>query len=150
MKKKFFIITILLIILDRAIKVLIAHLLPWGKSIKVINDFFYITSAKNYGAAWSILEGNRSFLIAVGLLSLLAIYWLFIKDKKLNNIELVTYSILIAGIIGNLIDRLFLGYVIDYLEFILNGYYFPIFNLADSLIVISIGLISISLLKEGD
>lgn len=150
MKKKFFIITIILIILDRAIKMLIAHLIPWGKSITIIDKFFYITAAKNYGAAWSILEGNRSFLVAVGLISLLAIYWIFIKDKKLNNIEIITYSFLVAGIIGNLIDRIFLGYIIDYLEFILNGYYFPIFNLADSLIVISVGLISIALLKEGD
>jgi signal peptidase II len=150
MKKKFFIITIILIILDRAIKMLIAHLIPWGKSIAIIKDFFYITAAKNYGAAWSILEGSRNFLIAVGLVSLLAIYWLFIKNKKLNNIEIITYSFLIAGILGNLIDRIFLGYVVDYLEFIIRDYYFPIFNLADSLIVISVVLISVSLLKEGD
>jgi signal peptidase II len=149
MKKKFFITTILLILLDRAIKILIAHLLHWGESIIIIKNLFNITAAKNNGAAWSILSGNRIFLISVGFIALWLIYWFFIKNKHLNNLEIFTYCFLIAGIIGNLIDRIYYGYVIDYLEFIIDGYHFPIFNLADMMIVVSISIITYLTLKEG-
>jgi signal peptidase II len=149
MKKTFIITTLILIIIDRAIKILIAHLLSFGSSISIINNIFNITLAKNYGAAWSILSGNRIFLITVAFISLGLIYWFFLKNKKLNKLEIYTYSFLIAGIIGNLIDRIYYGYVIDYLEFIINEYHFPIFNLADMMIVISIMIISYLTLKEG-
>jgi signal peptidase II len=149
MKKTFIITTLILIIIDRAIKILIAHLLSFGSSISIINNIFNITLAKNYGAAWSILSGNRIFLITVAFFSLGLIYWFFLKNKKLNKLEIYTYSFLIAGIIGNLIDRIYYGYVIDYLEFIINEYHFPIFNLADMMIVISVMIISYLTLKEG-
>jgi signal peptidase II len=149
MKKTFIITTLILIIIDRAIKILIAHLLSFGSSISIINNIFNITLAKNYGAAWSILSGNRIFLITVAFISLGLIYWFFLKNKKLNKLEIYTYSFLIAGIIGNLIDRIYYGYVIDYLEFIINEYHFPIFNLADMMIVISVMIISYLTLKEG-
>jgi signal peptidase II len=149
MKKTFIITTLILIIIDRAIKILIAHLLSFGSSISIINNIFNITLAKNYGAAWSILSGNRIFLITVAFIALGLIYWFFLKNKKLNKLEIYTYSFLIAGIIGNLIDRIYYGYVIDYLEFIINEYHFPIFNLADMMIVISVMIISYLTLKEG-
>ena len=72
----------------------------------------------------------------------------FIKDKKLSKLDIVLLSMLIAGIMGNLIDRVIYGYVIDYLDFYIFGYNFPVFNLADTLIVLSAIALFIKSLKE--
>ena len=66
---------------------------------------------------------------------------MFIRNKKLNKFESINYGLLTGGIIGNLLDRIIYGYVIDFLDFNIIGYNYPIFNLADSFIVISIILI---------
>lgn len=146
--KKMFIISIILICLDQIIKLIVSNNLVLGESITVIDNFFYLTSVRNYGAAFSILLGNRFFLIIVGFLALFIIYNFFIKNSKLNKLEEITYSLLIAGIIGNLIDRVVRGFVIDYLDFKIFNYNFPVFNLADILIVLSVISILILTFKE--
>ena len=87
-------------------------------------------------------------MIIIGIVALILIYFFFIKGKKLKKFDSVLISMLIAGIIGNMIDRIRLGYVIDYLDFYIFGYDYPVFNLADILIVTSIILIAIRSLKE--
>ena len=97
-----------------------------------------------------MLSGYRFFLILISIVILLIIYMMFIKNRKLSNFDNITYGMLIGGIIGNLIDRIIYGYVIDFLDFTIFGYDYPVFNIADSFIVISIILIVIdSLMKEG-
>ena len=145
--KKFYAISLISFFVDRIIKILIISL-NIGR-ISIINSFFAITPAFNYGAAWSILYGKRIFLILISILILVSIYFLFIRNKKLNTYEEVTYGLLLGGIFGNLVDRIIYGYVIDYLDFNIFGYNFPIFNLADSLIVISICMLIIDLFR-GD
>ena len=76
------------------------------------------------------------------------IYYFLLRNKKLLKIEIITYSLLISGIIGNLIDRILYGYVIDYLDFKLFNYHFAIFNLADTFIVISCLIILALVIKE--
>lgn len=146
--KKMFIISIILIGLDQFVKLIVNNNLILGESIPVVDNFFYLTSVRNYGAAFSILLGNRFFLIIVGFLALFIIYNFFIKNTKLNKLEEITYSFLIAGIIGNLIDRVVRGFVIDYLDFKIFTYNFPVFNLADILIVLSVISILMLTLKE--
>lgn len=137
--KKLFIISLIGIFIDRITKILVSNI----DSIVVIKNFFNITNTHNYGAAWSILEGYRILLIIVSIFVLVLIYMIFIKGKKLNNYEIFSYGILISGIIGNLIDRIIYGYVIDFLDFNILGYNYPVFNIADSFIVISIILLII-------
>lgn len=134
--KKFYIISLISFFLDRIIKILIISL-NIGR-ISILDGFFSINPAYNYGAAWSILDGHRWLLIIISILILVGIYFILIRNKKLSSFEGVTYGLLIGGIFGNLVDRIIYGYVIDYLDFNIFGYDFPIFNLADSLIVISI------------
>lgn len=134
------IISIIAIILDRVTK-LLATSLGLNNSVTVINDFFNITYVNNYGAAWSMLTGYRILLIIISILILIGIYFMFIRNKKLNKFETINYGLLTGGIIGNLLDRIIYGYVIDFLDFNIIGYNYPIFNLADSFIVISIILI---------
>mgnify|MGYP003300935414 CR=1 FL=1 len=141
--------TLVLVLLDQLIKYIITIKVNLYSSIKVIKNFFYITNVRNTGAAFSILTNHTIILIILSFILIGVIYLVFIKDKKLNKLECVTYSILFSGIIGNLIDRIVHGYVIDYLDFYIFGYDYPVFNLADICIVISIILIVIFILR-GD
>ena len=146
--KKLIPISLICIVIDQIIKIIIDINLEIADSINIINNFFRITYLQNTGAAWSILSGNIIILIIITLIALSLIYLFFIKNKKLSNIEQILYGILIGGIIGNLIDRVRVGYVIDYLDFNFLSYHYPVFNFADMCIVISIILIVLISLKE--
>ena len=145
MNKRPYIIAFLFFILDLLSKQIINHVMSVGESIKVINNFFYITYTRNTGAAWSILEDQRILLLIISVIVLYLINK-FMNKEKLSKIESLSYGIIIGGIVGNLIDRIFYGFVIDFLDFKLFGYDYPIFNLADTFIVVGIiimGIISI-------
>ena len=141
--KKIGIVTIICVLIDIITKIIVINTLNLYESIEIINNFFSITYVRNYGAAWSILSGSRFFLIFIGISSLILIYKYFIKDRKINKLETITYGLLLGGIIGNLIDRIVSGYVIDFLDFLIFNYNFPVFNMADTFIVISVFLILI-------
>ena len=121
----------------------------FGQSITVINGFFNITLIGNTGAAFSILSSNTILLIIISIVVLNVLYFCFIKGKNLKKIEQVSYGLLAGGIMGNLVDRVVHMQVIDYLDFNIFGYNFPVFNLADILIIISMILIVIQIIK-GD
>ena len=148
-KKVIWIISFICIIIDQIIKFIINNNINLYDQNTIIDNFFNLTNVRNYGAAWSILTGSRIMLIIVTILIMIGLYYFFIRKEKLKKYEKVIYGFLYGGIIGNLIDRIFRGYVIDYLEFYIFGYSFPVFNLADILIVISMFFIIISVIK-GD
>lgn len=148
MYKKIAVIATIFIIADQILKILVSNKIVLNDYITLIPNFFYLTNVHNIGAAWSMFSGNVWILAIIGVLALIFVYFAFLKDKQLSNFEIILYSFLIGGIVGNLIDRIFLGYVIDYLGFIIIDYYFPIFNLADMGIVISIGFILLTTFRE--
>ena len=148
MVKKFSIFTILFIICDQLLKQLIVNQIDLYQNIVVIKNIFNITHVHNTGAAFSILDNNIPLLIGISLIALILIYYLLIKDNILTKLDILIYSLLIGGIIGNLIDRIIFGYVIDYLSVIIINYNFPIFNLADIGIVVAVFLIAIKTIKE--
>lgn len=129
--KKMYIISILVIILDRITKIVVEHLLD-GKVVDIIKNVFYFTYVRNNGAAFSILSSKIILLILLSVLTLGFIIYYITKHNK-NNIG---YFFLVGGIIGNLIDRVFLGYVIDFIGINILSYSFPIFNIADIFIVL--------------
>lgn|SRR5574344_97995 len=141
MKKRMIIYSIIILLIDQFIKFFIVSNIKLNDYKFIIKNFFYLTYTKNTGAAWSILENNILFLIIITIIAIIFIYYFFIKDKKLTKFEIITYSILMGGILGNFFDRIFYGYVIDYIGIIFGQYYYPIFNFADSCIVISCCLI---------
>ena len=147
MKKKIIIFSSIFIFLDQVIKLIVRSTIM-GKDIYVIPKFFYVTGIKNTGGAFSILSNNTILLALIGLIILAGLIY-YLKDKELNKIEIIAYSLLIGGIIGNFIDRVVFNGVYDYLGFIFGSYYFPVFNLADIGIVISV-LILIVLEIKGD
>ncbi len=146
--KKILTTSFICILIDQIIKIIITTNLKFTESINVIKNFFRITYLQNNGAAFSILSGNRIFLILITLIALLIIYIFLIKNKNINKIEAICYGILMGGIIGNLIDRVRLGYVIDYLDFNIINYNYPVFNFADICIVVSAILLLIISIKE--
>lgn len=148
MYKKVTIFTFILVFIDQIVKILLNNSIKLYDSIVIIKNFFSITLVHNNGAAFSILENNKILLIGIAIAALFLIIIFFIKDKKLNNSDIVIYSMLMGGIVGNLIDRVVYGYVIDYLDFKIINYNFPIFNFADILIVVSIMLLFIFSIKE--
>ena len=94
---------------------------------------------KNYGAAFNILSGSRVFLSTVSTIITLFLIYLILYKKNINNLDLSSYSFILAGTIGNGIDRITRGYVIDFIN--LNFIDFPVFNIAD--VSINIGFIFI-------
>ena len=138
MYKKLIIFGIIFLLIDQLSKGLISLYIPLNESIKLTN-FLSITYVHKIGAAFSILQGARWLFIILGIIALNIIYIFFIKDKKLTNFEIIIYALMLSGIIGNIIDRVLYGYVIDFIDITLFN--FAIFNFADSFIVISVILL---------
>ena len=139
------IISIILLCIDQISKLLVVNLLTKTDSITIIKNFFYLTYINNDGAAFSILVGKRIFLILIAVLAIVMLIRYIKKNNIQNKLELVSISLIIGGSLGNLMDRVVRGYVIDFLDFKIFNYNFPIFNLAATFIVIGVFLL---LLKE--
>lgn len=146
--KKLSLFTIILILCDQLIKVFISHSLVEYEYIDIIKNVLTITHVHNTGAAFSILSNNVLLLISISLIALVFIYYYILKNIKYSKLDIIIYSLLIGGIFGNLIDRVVHGYVIDYLSVKIFNYNFPVFNLADIGIVISVFLLFIKTFKE--
>lgn len=133
--KKISIISLAVILIDRIVKILVTNNFELNVRNEIINNFFYITNCHNYGAAFSLFSGNVIFLIFITLIVLFLIYR-EVKKSSINKVSSILYGLLLGGIIGNLFDRIFYGYVIDYLDFKIFNLDFAIFNIADMAIVI--------------
>ena len=144
MKKKVFIFSLIIIAIDFIIKRIV---LNYVTNICIIPNFFYLTLAKNTGAAFSLLENKTIFFIIIAFIVIYYIFKYSIKED-IYKLEQVSYIFLIGGIIGNLIDRVIYGYVVDYLRFIIFSYNFPIFNLADICITIGTIFLIISIFRK--
>lgn len=146
LNKKIQSIIFLSLILDQISKIVINTNLKENGSIKILGSFFKLTNVFNEGAAFSLFDGSKVFLIIVSIISILFLLYMMkdFKDSKLNN---MAFGLIYGGILGNLIDRLFLGYVRDFLDFNIFGFHYPVFNLADSFIVIGIIILIIDLIK---
>ncbi len=141
----------LLIGLDQLVKFLITSHMALYDTIPVIKNIFHITYIQNRGAAWGSLQGKRIFLLVVTLLVLAFLVYFYIKMLRLNKYKdlRILFIFIFSGAVGNMIDRIRLGYVIDMFDFRLIN--FPIFNVADIYVTCSmIILLIIILFKYKD
>lgn len=146
----YYLIAFVLFLIDQGTKYLIASKLELYEQIPVIGDFFLITSSRNRGAAFGILQDQLWFFIVVTLIVVGGIVWYLRKVSKEGRKLLPTaLALVLGGALGNFIDRLVMGEVVDFLQFNFGSYTFPIFNIADSCIVIGVGLIILDTLLEG-
>ena len=141
---KIILITSVCVFFDQIIKYLIVSNFTLYKKNPIIEGFFNITYVQNKGAAWGILNNNIILLVVITVLALGLICSFIFKESNIKKLDIVLYGMLLGGIIGNFIDRILRGYVIDFLDFIIFGYDFPVFNIADMLIVISVGIMIIT------
>ncbi|MCM1992723.1 signal peptidase II [Oceanirhabdus seepicola] len=142
------IIVVLGVILDRVTKVW-AVTLKGQAGITIINGFFGFEYLENRGAAFGIFQEKKIFLVGFTSIVLIALIVFLIKERKNSRLMSVSLSLIISGAIGNLYDRVFSGYVTDFiLVHYKDIYYFPTFNVADILVVVGTGLLMILLIKE--
>lgn len=143
------IIILLLAGADQLIKYFVEARISYGDSITVIPSFFYLINRRNTGAAWSFLADQHwgiYFLASVSAIVTLVLVYIIYRTPYFKLKTVLT--ILVAGSVGNLIDRIFRGYVTDYLDFHFGSYAFPTFNLADMLIVCSTAVLCILLFAD--
>lgn len=136
--KRVIMLSSIFLIIDIMLKQLIMSTMVLNSKITVINSFFNIWYIKNSGAAFGILSNWRIPLIFFAMGVAYLIIKMLEKEKKYTTLNTILYAMMLSGVVGNLIDRLFYKAVIDYLSFNFGDYYFPIFNLADFYIVSAI------------
>ncbi len=148
---KFLWVSIIILFFDQLTKFLVQHFMVLYQTIEVTDKFFWLTYVHNTGAAFSIKFGgdnfNRIIFSVITIVLTLVVYFLFLKSK--SKLEIISYSLIIGGAIGNLIDRLRFGYVIDFIDWdfpdlIMERW--PVFNIADSAIVIAVVLLFVNLI----
>lgn len=147
MKKRNIMLVILLLLIDQGSKGIMEAILT-GKSITVIPNFFSLVFVTNTGAAWSIMQGNTLFLIILGIIAIFSLIFVMPTIKE-SIWKSISFTMLYAGIIGNLLDRAIFHYVKDFLKFTIFGYEYPVFNFADIFIVVGAILLIVAAWK-GD
>jgi len=144
----FFFIIIFITIVDQIIKFFIEANL-FNRSVEIIDNIFSLTYLQNYGAAWGIFSDNNWLLEIITPILIICILFYFYKNKS-DKFAVMTGSFIVGGAIGNYIDRLVRGYVVDYIDFKI----WPVFNFADICIVLGCILFCINLFikekKYGD
>ena len=144
MKKRNLILLVILVgtlFLDQITKMIAEASLGLYESFTIIPDFFAFTFVKNTGAAWSMLEGKMVFFYIITVVAMIAMVLYFKTLKSHQFLSKIGIVLMLSGTLGNFIDRLFLQYVRDFIDFYIFGYDFPIFNVADICLCVGIGII---------
>ena len=137
------------IIVDQLTKFLVVKYMTLGQSISVIDNFLYITSHRNEGAAWGILQGKMIFFYVVTLVVIgLVILWIRKLDIKKEKLLVIAWSWILGGALGNFIDRVMYQHVVDFINTYIFGYDFPIFNIADSALCIGVFLMAVDAILD--
>ncbi|HOM02803.1 MAG TPA: signal peptidase II [Acetivibrio sp.] len=131
----FVVLIAVFVAIDQLTKYIVISNIAFGDRISVINNFFYLTHWRNTGGAWGIMQNGRYILVPVTIvLSILLVYFIFKNSNKFYRFSL---SMILGGALGNLIDRIFRpDGVIDFLDFQFGSYSFPVFNAADTFVVV--------------
>lgn len=137
------------LLLDRLTKVWALSSLKENNGVILINDFFKLEYLENRGAAFGILQNKLVLLALVTLLVIVGMIYYIIKHKPKSKFLRISFALIISGALGNLYDRLFYKYVVDFiLVHYKDIYYFPTFNIADSLVVVGTLILAISIVKD--
>lgn len=133
-----------LVIFDQLTKILVAGNMVLYESIPVIPKLFSLTYIHNYGAAWGMFSEHRWVFLIITAVALIIMPIILYRYRKLHFLFGFSLSMILAGAIGNMIDRVFLGYVVDFIEAVFID--FPIFNVADICVVVGAVLMAIYLI----
>ncbi|SEF68314.1 signal peptidase II [Caloramator fervidus] len=137
----------LIIFIDHLTKYLAKIKFSSGKELTLIQNYLEFTYVENRGAAFGILKEKKFFLVGFTILAVSYMLYYLVANKNLNKWYRVSLILIISGAIGNLIDRIFRGYVIDFIHFyIKNIFDWPVFNVADISVVLGSILLGISMI----
>ncbi|MCA1023354.1 lipoprotein signal peptidase [Halobacillus litoralis] len=140
----YYLTALVLIILDQWTKYLVVTKMEIGQSIPIIENFFYLTSHRNQGAAWGILQGQMWFFYIITVVVIGFVIYYLQQMGKQSRLVGTALSLILAGAVGNFIDRIFRKEVVDFANTYIFTYDFPIFNVADSALVIGVAFIMIA------
>lgn len=149
MKKTHILMVIAILLLDQVTKYMVNAAMDIGQRVSVISGFFHISNVHNTGAAWSILEGNMIFFYVISVLFLIGMVYFYRHSDEADTLTKYGIVLMVAGTLGNLVDRLRFQYVRDFFDFNIFGYNFPVFNVADMSLCIGVGLVVVSLILES-
>lgn len=140
----------LVILLDQLTKWLVVKNMQLGERIDIINPYLSLLSHRNRGAAWGMLEGQMWLFYIVTVIVVIGILYYFHKEAKGIPLFSVSLMLLLGGAIGNFIDRLLQGEVVDFVSVLIPviNYDFPIFNIADAALSIGVGLLIIFIILD--
>ena len=140
---------VLAVMLDQLIKLAVETWLPFEQPVHVV-PMLALYRTYNFGVAFSMLSGMEGwFIVGLRLVVVAFVIWLWRQTPKERGLAHAGYALIIAGAIGNLVDRLLFGYVIDYVLFYTATWSFAVFNLADSFITIGAGVILLDELLQA-
>lgn len=145
---RYYLIALFVIIFDQWTKWLVVKNMELYEQITLIDNFLYFTSFRNKGAAWGILQNQMIFFYIITIIVIAGIIYYLHKHVKDNLLQGIAIAFILGGAIGNFIDRLFRKEVVDFIDVMIFTYDFPIFNVADSFLVIGVGLIFIATILE--
>lgn len=138
-----------MIAIDQVSKWIIVKEMELGESIPIIDNVLYITSHRNRGAAWGILENRMWFFYVITVVFVIFILFYMKKYAKTDKLLGVSLGLILGGAIGNFIDRVVRKEVVDFIHTYIFSYNFPVFNVADSALCVGVALIIIQTLLEG-
>lgn len=143
------IIIILGLIVDRITKLWAMNKLLGREDIVIIKDIFSFSYVENRGAAFGILQGKVNVLAIVTILAIVGMFYFLIKYRPESILCRISIAMILSGALGNFIDRVWYKYVVDFIMFHYKDvYYFPNFNIADTLVVIGTGLLVLYIIKD--
>lgn len=145
----FYIIALIILALDQLSKWLVVQDMSVGEDIPVIPHVFYLTSLRNTGAAWNILEGQFVFFFIITAVVLGIVIYYMQKAGRKQPLLGTALALIIGGTLGNFADRLFRGEVVDFIHIYIIHYSYPVFNIADSSLFIGVVLLIIYLVVDG-
>ncbi|MGB5684376.1 MAG: signal peptidase II [Candidatus Electrothrix sp.] len=152
---RFFIIMALVVVGDQLTKLWILDNFALYDSRVIIPGFFNLTFLRNSGAAFGILSGmpllwRQIFFISIAVVALVALVLMQRKMGKENAWYTLCFALIGGGAVGNVIDRVLYGSVVDFLDFYVKGYHWPAFNVADSGILVGVTIFLVLQILEGD
>ncbi|MBU4404522.1 MAG: signal peptidase II [Candidatus Aminicenantes bacterium] len=152
-KKPYLFIILTIIAVDQASKWLVARFMPLDTVRDVIKGFFRLWHVRNSGAVWGFFSGHDGGLVpgiitALAMAALLVVAFFFLRADSRSRLELAAYALILGGALGNIIDRLRLGYVVDFFDAYIKSQHWPTFNVADSCITIGVLLLALSMWRE--
>ncbi|MGG0237553.1 signal peptidase II [Bacillus rhizoplanae] len=145
----YYLIALFVIVIDQVSKWIIVKEMDLGESIPIIDNVLYITSHRNTGAAWGILENRMWFFYVITVIFVIFIVIYMQKFAKTDKLLGISLGLILGGAIGNFIDRVFRKEVVDFIHTYIFSYNFPVFNVADSALCVGVMLIIIQTLLEG-